>query len=196
LQTCYAGAVLGANSTPVRERFNGEETKNIVIPGATNANGTEAYLLGISNLKDLGDLSKKYPQKFYMMGDNKLAKLTLGNPNKYYYNPYWKNEINLAGCTYLQEFNLQNCSTYSFGLNFNSCPIIERILITGSSPSSLTLPANGVLRELRLPTSLPTLNIDSHQYLTAENFSIGTYDYGSSNEIGKGNGYVNDYGYL
>ena len=196
LQTCYAGAVLGANSTPVRERFDGEEKKNIVVPGAANANGTEAYLLGVSNLKDLGDLSRKYPQKFYIMGDNKLAKLTLGNPNKHYYNPYWKNEINLAGCTYLQEFNLQNCSTYSFGLNFEACPIIERILVTGSNPSSLKLPPNGVLRELRLPTSLPTLNIDSHQYLTAENFSIGTYDYGTADEIGKGNGYVNDYGFL
>lgn len=196
LQTCYAGAVLGANGTPQRERFDGEQTKTIVVEGAKQANGTEAYLLGISNLKDLGDLSKKYPQKFYIMGENKLRTLTLGNPNKYYYNPYWKNAINLSGSTYLQNFNLQNCSTYNFGLDFSSCSIIERILLTGSGTTSIKLPINGLLRELRLPVSVTKLNIDSHQYLTDENFSIGSYDYGTAEEIGKGNGYVNDYGRL
>ena len=196
LQTCYAGAVLGANGSPQRERFDGEQTKSIVIDGANQANGTEAYLLGISNLKDLGDLSSKYPQKFYIMGENKLRTLTLGNPNKYYYNPYWANAINLSGSTYLQNFNLQNCSTYNFGLDFSTCPIIERILLTGSGTTSIKLPVNGLLKELRLPVSITKLNIDSHQYLTTENFSIGAYDYGTAEEIGKGNGYVNDYGRL
>ena len=201
LQTCYAGAVLGANGTPVRDRFNGEETKTIVIPGAQQANGTEAYLLGVSNLKDLGDLSRKYPQKFYVMGENKLRTLTLGNPNKYYYNPYWANAINLSGSTYLQNFNLQNCSTYNKGLDFSACPIIERILLTGSGTTSIKLPVNGLLKELRLPVSVTSLNIDSHKYLTNDNFSIGSYNYGPSEEIGKdlnvpGCGYVNDYGRL
>lgn len=198
LQTCYAGAVLGANNPATRERFDGEETKTIVVPGAAGANGTEAYLLGISNLKDLGDLSAKYPQKFWMMGDNKLRRLTLGNPSKHYYNPYWGNAINLAGCNYLQHFNLQNCITYNFALDFTACPIIETILLTGSSPNVVKLPTNGMLTELRLPTSLKALNINSHRYLTDEGFSIGGYVYGPEEKIGANDGsyYTNDYGYL
>jgi hypothetical protein len=46
-----------------------------------------------------------------MSGDNKLSTLILGNPHRYYYNPYWSSDtsaavINLTGCTYLEEFNL------------------------------------------------------------------------------------------
>jgi hypothetical protein len=51
---------LGANGNVYNERFNGEETKEIHLPEASSANGTEAYLLGLSNLTDLGDLSNKY----------------------------------------------------------------------------------------------------------------------------------------
>ena len=68
-------------------------------------------------MKDVGDLSNKYVQKFVISGDSKLRTLTLGNPHKYYYNPYWSDDtasskIDLSGCTYLQSFNLQNCASF------------------------------------------------------------------------------------
>ena len=199
LQTCYAGVLIGANGHVVKERFNGEEKKAIKVQEAQSANGTEAYLLGISGLKDLGDLSDKYPQKFIMSGKNKLRSLTFGNPHKDYYNPFWRPEegnstpIGLSGCTYLQNFNLQNCKTYNAEIDFSACPVIETILLTGSSTSNLTLPVNGMIKELRLPTTITSLTIDSHQYLTKNGFSIGTYNYGSDNKIGGNGSYVNDY---
>mgnify|MGYP005609811213 CR=1 FL=1 len=58
------------------------------------------------------------------------------------------------------------------------------------------LPVNGMLKELRLPTSIAKLSINSHQYLTKDKFSIGTYEYGSDNKIGGNGRYVNDYTYL
>ena len=200
LQTCYAGALVGANGVVVKERFDGEDTKSFTVE-SEGANGTEAYLLGVSNLKDLGDLSNKYPQKFIMNGSNKLRTLTLGNPHKEYYNPFWKPQggnseaIGLTGCTYLEEFNLQNCSTYNAGIDFRDCPVIEKILLTGSNTSNISLPINGALRELRLPTSVTKLTIDSHQYLNTD-FSIGTYEYGSDNKIGGNGRYVDDFTYL
>lgn len=199
LQTCYAGVLIGANGRVVKERFDGEEKKAIKVQEAQSANGTEAYLLGISGLKDLGDLSDKYPQKFIMSGKNKLRSLTLGNPHKEYYNPFWRpaegnsTPIGLSGCTYLQSFNLQNCKTYNATIDFSSCPVIETILLTGSSTSNLVLPINGVIKELRLPTSITNLSINSHQYLIKENFSIGTYNYGDDNLIGGNGEYLNDY---
>ena len=199
LQTCYAGVLIGANGHVVKERFDGEEKKAIKVQEAQSANGTEAYLLGVSGLKDLGDLSDKYPQKFIMSGQNKLRSLTFGNPHKDYYNPFWRPEegnstpIGLSGCTYLQNFNLQNCKTYNAEIDFSACPVIETILLTGSSTSNLTLPVNGMIKELRLPTSITSLTIDSHQYLTKDGFSIGTYNYGTDNKIGGNGSYVNDY---
>lgn len=202
LQTCYGGVLIGANGHVVKERFEGEEKKSIIVQEARSANGTEAYLLGVSGLKDLGDLSNKYPQKFIMGGKNKLRTLTFGNAHKDYYNPFWRPEkgnstpIGLSGCTYLQTFNMLNCKTYNAEINFENCPIIETILLTGSSTSNITLPINGMIKELRLPTSISKLTINSHQYLTKDNFSIGTYQYGSDNLIGGNGKYVNDYTYL
>ena len=199
LQPCFAGVMLGKNGNVYKSRFNKEQTLTIDVPEGSSANNTEAYLLGLSSLKDLGDLSNKYVQKFVISGQSKLRSLTLGNPHKYYYNPYWSNDtaasrIDLSGCTYLQSFNLQNCSSFQTALDFSKCPIIETILLTGSSTSALTLPINGNVTELRMPASIRSLYIDSHKNLTNDNFSLGYYDYGSGDTIGNPTGkYVNDF---
>jgi hypothetical protein len=99
---------LGANGNVVKERFDNVEQKSIMVPEAAAANGTEAYLLGVGSLSTLGDLSNKYVQKFNINTETKLKQLILGNPSKYYHNPYWANStsINIAGCKHLEEFNL------------------------------------------------------------------------------------------
>ena len=137
------------------------------MPEGSSANNTEAYLLGLSSLKSL-NLANKYVQKFVMSGENKLEELILGHPNKYYYNPYWSSDtsaarISLTGSTYLQKFNLQNCVSFRSALDFSPCPIINTILLTGSSVSAITLPRNGNLIELRLPITIKNLIIDSHK---------------------------------
>lgn len=193
LQTGYAGVKLGANGNVYNKRFDGEETKEIELPEASSANGTEAYLLGLSNLTDLGDLSNKYMQKFYIASgsDVRLKSLTLGNAHKDYYNPYWKpgegqsQTIGLSSCSYLETFNLQNCSSYNSILDFSDCPNIKRILLTGSGVSGITLPINGIIEELRLPTTIKNITINSHNSLKAENFSIGSYNYNGGEKIGQ-----------
>lgn len=201
LKTGYSGVKLGANGNVYNARFNGEETKAISLPEASAANGTEAYLLGLSNLTDLGDLSTKYMQKFIIeSNDVRLKTLTLGNPHKDYYNPYWNPTsggtaqlIVLSGCHYLENFNLQNCSSYNNTLDFSQCLAIKRVLLTGSSTSNITLPENGLLEELRLPSTITNLKIISHPYLTDEGFSFGSYEYGADNLIGENGSYINDF---
>ena len=205
LKTGYAGVQIGANASKVHTvRFDGEEEKTVEAPEAGNANGTEAYILGLSNLTDLGDLSNKYMQKFIIASsDVRLQKLTLGNPHRDYYNPHWASnqgeslslKIGLTGATYLKEFNLQNCLTYNNSLDFSACPVIERILLTGSGVSSISLPSGGILTELRLPTSVKKIDIEAHSNLVTNNFSIGEYEYDETDpRIGEGNGkYLNDY---
>lgn len=183
MQTCYAGVQLGANTTGLESyKFTNKEEHTITISNAENANGTEAYLLGVNNLSDLGDLSSKYVQKFLFdkASNIKLERLVLGSGRQGYNNTYWGNSdgVLLTGCTYLKHFDLRNCEYFKNAISFEPCPAIERILLTGSEPSSVILPENGNLQELRLPPSIKTLNIVSHPNLTK--FSMGTYKYKTS----------------
>lgn len=204
LRTCFAGVKLGRNSTVLyTHRFTGEEDFTIDVVNAENANGTEAYLLGVSNLKSVGDLSNKYIQKFTMKAsNNKLEDLILGNPYEKYRNKYWAatgSEISLTNCTYLKHFNLQNCVDFTKSLDFSSCPYIEQILLTGSATTSVRLPANGSLQELRLPSTVTKLMINSHKLLTNDNFTIGPWVYEGNKEqryVGIDGHYENDFSKL
>lgn len=186
MQTCYAGVMLGKNASGVQShKFVGEETYTLVVPNASSANGTEAYLLGVNGLKDIGDLSSKYVQKFVFADSNniKLEKITLGSSKQGYNNTFWQGAeaISLTGCTYLKQFDLRNCPYYTQTINFSPCPAIETILLTGSGVSGLTLPTNGSLKELRLPATISNLVINSHSAL--DKFSMGTYNYKNPDDL-------------
>ena len=104
----------------------------------------------------------------------------MGNSHKNYYNSNWGDgtEQIAVNSPTLKEFNLQNCSTYNRVINFEGNPVIDTILMTGSSVSGVTFPDNGVIKELRLPNTLTTFKIRGHQQLTKDKFSMGTYLYG------------------
>ena len=204
IKTGYAGVMVGANAGAAHiERFDNVQEKTINATEGQLANGTEAYIVGLSNLSNLGDLSNKYMQKFIIASsDVRLKHLILGNPHKDYYNPYWAvsmdgsktPDIGINSAIYLETFNLQNCSTYSGELDFSNCSAIQKILLTGSRVSGLTLPVNGILNELRLPSTIPYLNIDSHTLLNDDGFSMGDYDYNGTSRIGEvGGTYTSDY---
>jgi hypothetical protein len=179
MKTGYAGIMLGANGTVVKDRFVNEEDKEISID-LSSASGTEMYLLGLSNLSSLGDLSNKYPYNVMAAsGDNNLKEFILGNHNKNYYNPNWSgdSEINLNGFKYLEYFNLENCDTFKGNVKLDNCPSIKRILLNGSNASGLNIPVSGVIEELRIPPSVNIFTIDSHYSLTNDNFTIGNYIY-------------------
>jgi hypothetical protein len=115
IRTGYAGVMVGANAAGTSiERFDGIQEKQINASEGQGANGTEAYIVGLSNLSDLGDLSNKYMQKFVIAtNDVRLKHLTLGNSHKDYYNPYWSTvvngkspEIGIDDAIYLETFNL------------------------------------------------------------------------------------------
>lgn len=190
-KTGYAGVKIGKNSTPTNKRFVDEESQTITID-TSSGNGTETYLLGVSNLSSVGDLSDKYLYKLVVgTTENNLKELILGNHHPDYYNPFWSNEtsIELNGFKYLEYFNLENCGSFTGTINFSDSPSINKILLTGSSTSSITLPVGGVLEELRCPNTLTNLSIDSHSTLSDSGFTVGYYDY--DNET-----YVNDFSKL
>lgn len=202
LRIGYAGMMVGANGETNVRRFKEGETIEMTVPAFNeSANGTEGYILGLSNLTDLGDLSNKYCQNFIIASEDcRLTTLTLGNSHKDYDNPFFGTgsydaKISVESCPYLQKFNLQNCSSFGNTLDFSKCYDIQTVLLTGSSVSGITFPVNGALKEVRLPTTVTAININSHTNLKKENFSIGTYDYtaAGTDTIENNDYYVNNY---
>lgn len=188
-KTGYAGVKVGTSTQ--NHRFINEEEFTLTID-TSSGNGTETYLYGISNLSDIGDLSDKYLYKpVFGATQNNLTRLILGNHHKDYYNPFWKDEtlIELSGCRFLNEFNLENCSTFKGDINFSEAPQIKKILLNGSSTGGLILPVGGVLEELRIPPTVRDFAIDSHPTLEQDKFTIGTFNYDT-------NQYENDYSKL
>ena len=196
-RTCYAGVKVGA--TFANRKFNGEETLPIELD-VTSADGSETYITGISNIAGVGSLADKYPYGFNFNGlaGSPLRQLILGSHNKDYYNPNLANDttaFDLSMLTYLEEFNMENCSTYTRGLNFaaknpvydafgnlisaatTGCSNIKIINLLGSNTSSINLPTGGILEELRLPDSIRSLKLDSFVELKDDKFTLGSFNY-------------------
>ena len=209
-KTCYGGVKVGTVASP-QIKFIDEEEKSVTLD-TSSANGTEVYITGVSSMSSIGDLSDKYPYGIDVNGmrNSAIKKIKLGNSNRYYYNKYFTDaSINLSPLAYLEEFDIQNCGSFKSGVNFKAqpattdkdgniieatpgCSKIKKINMLGSSASSITLPIGGVIEELRLPTTIKVLNIDSHSDLRDENFTLGYINYTSDTS---GN-YVNDFSQL
>jgi hypothetical protein len=149
----YSGFMVGKNGTPVKTRVEPSpdpDKTSVITADSSAAGGTEAYVLGVSNLSDMGDLSNKYLQKFVLQKPRevRLKTLKLGNSHKDYNNIYWGNEgseLEVSQFTLLEEFNLQNCPKFTKELSFKGCLAIRKILMTGSGATEVTLPYNSII---------------------------------------------------
>ena len=209
-KTCYGGVKVGTVASQ-QMKFIDEDEHEITLD-TSSANGTEVYITGVSSMSDIGDLSTKYPYGVDVNGmrNSAIKKIKLGNNNRYYYNKYFTDSsVNLSPLAYLEEFDIQNCGSFKSGVNFKALPAttdkdgnlieatpgcskIQKINMIGSSASSLTLPVGGVVSELRLPTTIKVLYIDSHAELDDDHFTLGYFDYTDET-----NGtYVNDFSKL
>lgn len=201
----YAAYMIGANASSIAKSRVEPDSIATIIADGSGAGGTEAYILGVSNLSDMGDLSNKYLQKFVVSSDQeiRLKKLQLGSPYEKYDNIYWGNEgseLAIGGFTHLEEFNLQNCPKFTYPIDFSQCLAIRKIFLTGSSVTSITLPPNSIIQELRLPETIGSLMLNNCNLLTDEYFSMGGYQYNNTNTnhyIGEeGSSYLNDFSNL
>ena len=191
----FGGIKYGNTIPKIREFTKNNLSTTIEFPSVNDGkNDQETYIYGLSNLKDVGDLSNKYPATFVITAENKLEIIKLGNDHKDYFNPYWQlkaSSVDFSNCPLLKILNMYNC-TYSSGLDLSMCKQLEDILLTGSSVSSLTLPEGTVIKNLRLPGTLETLSVKNQRFL--ENFSFGKYEYGSNEEHMTNNDhYVNNF---
>ena len=188
LKPGFAGVISGGNGTLQKLRTDVDSYGTVETEGETG--NTETYLVGISNLSDVGDLSNKYLGVFIVGSEDiRLKRLILGNSHKDYYNKRWikqteTGDIALTNFKHLEELNMVNCEGYAKGLNLKTCEQIKKVLAVGSHANSLALPTGGILQELRIPTTINVLDIHSHKELEADKFTIGHYQYNNDHYIG------------
>ena len=177
----FAGVRIGQNGTIHNHQFT-TVNRVVTIEPDQDPDDTEAYILGLNNLSDVGDLSNKYMGGFELKYPNKLKRIILGNDNKDYYNPYWrlkKSIIDVQACYLLEELNMYNCDGYRENINVSACKQLRKLYLTGCGVTTLTLPEGTVIEEMRLPDTLQTLIIKNQNFLTKDNFSMGHYNYGT-----------------
>lgn len=147
----------------------------VAAPEGAKYNDTETYVYGASQIKDLGDLSSQYLGLFSFPGETKLETLILGNKTNGYYNPNFSALSIGAAAPQLKVLDISNTQLTGV-LDLSKCQNITQVFACGSSISSVSLPSYGVLQELRLPTTITSLVMDTQTNLTNDKFTIGTYD--------------------
>ena len=159
----------------------------VAAPEGAKYNDTETYVYGASQIKDLGDLSSQYLGLFSFPGETKLETLILGNKTNGYYNPNFSALSIGTAAPQLKILDISNTQLTGV-LDLSKCQNITQVFACGSSIASVSLPSYGVLQELRLPTTITSLVMDTQTNLTNDKFTIGTYDsnteaYTDANEI-------------
>ena len=147
----------------------------VAAPEGAKYNDTETYVYGASQIKDLGDLSSQYLGLFSFPGETKLETLVLGNKTNGYYNPNFSALSIGAAAPQLKVLDISNTQLTGI-LDLSKCQNITQVFTCGSSITSVSLPSYGILQELRLPTTITSLVMDTQTNLTNEKFTIGTYD--------------------
>ena len=218
-KTCY-GSVKVGNVTSGSLKFINEQTHTIKNVDTSSANGTEVYITGITSMADVGDLSNKYPYGIDTNGmrGSAVKSLKLGNHNQHYYNKYFDDtSIDFSPLAYLEEVNIENCGACAATIHFEpreeyktidhtgkekiipatpGCSKLKKFVATGSIIGSPVFPVGGVMEELRLPTTVTSLKLDSHGTLNdgsniygKPGFTLGKFNYTT-------NTYENDFSKL
>ena len=176
------GAATGSYSATQRGWAEEYSYLDAPVPEGTIFNDTETIIYGISRLKDIGDLSNKYPGTVDLSKATRLEKLIVGSPLAGYDNPNLggskeegKNQTFSVGSSQLLRLvDIRNCSGLVDPLDVSKCLNIEEIYAKGSSITSVALPNGGYLKTLQLPSTIASLTIKNQPFLNT-GFTIESY---------------------
>ncbi|MGL6024131.1 MAG: leucine-rich repeat protein [Cetobacterium sp.] len=141
-------------NTPVRL----ESPSNFVF------SDTNTILYGASRLNDLGDLAPKYPSYLSLASAINVTKLIIGS-NKIGYNNRNLKTLVLGNNRLLKHLDVRNCSGLSSSLDLQGCTNISEIYATGTSLTSIGIPAGGVLSKIHYPNTIVNITIKENNKL-------------------------------
>lgn len=138
------------------------------------------YIYGPEYIRDLGDLSLKYLDRFFCQDAIRLNSLVIGNDNPYYKNTGMSYDafnldtayltpsktLNKNAKALLQHLDISNLSGLSRDIDISGCLKIKTVKALGTQIPALTLPDGNVIESLYLPKTITTLVLNKAQKLS------------------------------
>lgn len=131
-----------------------------------NVNDTEIYIYSASQLSSVGDLSglKVGFADFSMatklqnikIGDNSLG-YTNGNLTEFY----------VGNNTLLNTVDVRNCTNLTGAVDLSGCTNVEYVYFDGTAITSCVLPDGGMVKTLRLPSTITNLTVKNQTAITS-----------------------------
>lgn len=168
---CYGGTYIGEQAMNSPERIKRGQTFNVPVGQYLDSpSDATCNIYGSKMIQSLKNLSEVYPSYISFGSSGKLRSLDLGSSEFGYYNAELES-FSIGANTMLQEVNIQNVgiipATANMFLNLDYLYALEKLNLTGSSFTTLSLADGGVLEELHL-NSLDTLRMYNLLNLTHE----------------------------
>ena len=144
-------------------------TASTLVCPLDNVNDTEIYIYSASQLASVGDLSGLQVGFADFSMATKLQSLKLGDSNTNYSNSNLQT-LYLGNNELLQTIDVRNCVGLGSGdmktVDLSGCVGLENVYFDGTSVSSVTLPANGMIKVLHLPGTITNLTVMNQPGIT------------------------------
>ena len=135
-----------------------------------NVNDTEIYIYSASQLSSVGDLSGlKVGFADFSMA-TRLQNIKVGSDASGYSNGNLT-EFYVGNNTLLNSVDVRNCTSLAGAVDLSGCTNIEHVYFDGTAITSCALPNGGILKTLRLPSTITNLTIRNQSAITAFNMA-------------------------
>lgn len=171
----YPRISIGGSETEQSVRTKAGEQCTFTLPSSGT---TGVYIKGLDWLSDLGDLSGLQLTSrggsdvisFSVQG-KRLRRLKVGDASGDV--TFNATTLSVTG-TALEEIDAQNAVTIQGTIDLKNCPRLRKILLGGTSLTSVFPPVGGRVKTLQLPDTLATLFMHSLNLLTSDNIQLST----------------------
>lgn len=161
----YMGVRYGGSGELFQVRADAETDTVVKATTSIDLNDKETFIYGASKIKDLGDLSSKYPGTVDVSRATQLTKLIVGNSKANYSNTNLV-ELKVGNNKLLNYLDIRNCPNLSENLDLSGCQNIQTVYATGTGLTSVSLAEGGSLTTLTLPATITNLTLKNQPLLT------------------------------
>jgi len=160
----YMGVRYGGSGELFQVRANAETDTVVQATTSVDLNDKETYIYGASKIKDLGDISCKYPGTVDVSRATQLTRLIVGNANVNYSNTNLI-ELKVGNNKLLNYLDIRNCPNLTEALDLSGCENIKTVYAGGTGLVSVTLAEGGNLETLQLPDTITNLTLKNQPLL-------------------------------
>lgn len=183
---CYGGTYIGEQAINSPQRIKRGEVFEVPVGQYLDSpHDATCNIYGSKMIQSLRNLAEVYPSYISFGSSGKLRALDLGSDKAGYYNAELYS-FSIGANTMLQEVNIQNVgkipATANMSLNLDYLYALEKLKLTGSSFTTLSLADGGVLEELHL-NSLDTLRMYNLLNLTHDKIFLNNKEMDEAGNI-------------